>query len=46
VLALVRKSMAENNGSVLLISHDWELVRYVCDKIYVFDNGQLKEKEA
>ena len=45
VLALVRRIMAEKGGSVLLISHDWELVRYLCDKIYVFDNCQLKEKE-
>jgi len=45
VIALVMRVMAENNGSVLLISHDRELVDYLCDKIYVFDQYQLKEKQ-
>ena len=45
VIALVKRVMAENNGSVLLISHDRELVEHLCDQIYVFENHQLKENE-
>ena len=45
VIALVRKVMAKNKGSVLLISHDKALVDTLCDQIYLFDNQTLKEKE-
>jgi ABC-type dipeptide/oligopeptide/nickel transport system ATPase subunit len=38
VIALVRKVMAKNKGSVLLISHDKALVDTLCDQIYLFDN--------
>ncbi len=44
VISLVRRVMVENNGSVLLISHDMALVNYLCDQIYGFDNNTLKEK--
>ena len=44
VIALVRRVMARHNGSILLISHDEELVDYLCDQIYVFDKTKLKEK--
>jgi len=43
VIALVKRIMVQNNSSILLISHDRELVRYLCDQIYVFDKYQLKE---
>lgn len=43
VLSLVRRVMGKNNGSVMLISHDEELVNYFCDKVYILDNFQLKE---
>lgn len=42
VLGLVKRVMAKHNGSVLLISHDRELVEHLCGKIYVFDNTKLK----
>jgi ABC-type dipeptide/oligopeptide/nickel transport system ATPase subunit len=45
VFALVKRIMVQNNSSILLISHDRELVRYLCDQIYVFDKYQLKETE-
>ena len=45
VLSLVRRVMKKRGGSVMLISHDEGLVQYFCDKIYIFDNFQLKEKE-
>jgi peptide/nickel transport system ATP-binding protein len=45
VIALVKRIMVQNNSSILLISHDRELVRYLCDQIYVFDKYQLKETE-
>ena len=44
VLALVRRVMEQGGGSVLLISHDRELVDYLCDQIYIFDDHHLKEE--
>ena len=45
VIALVKRMTAEHNGSVLMISHDPELINYLCDQIYVFDNNhELKER--
>ena len=46
VVALVRRVMAKNRGSVLLISHDKALVDTLCNQIYVFDNHTLKEKRT
>lgn len=47
ILALVKRVMAGHNGSVLMISHDEELVNYFCDQIYEFDdNHELKERKA
>ena len=46
VMALVRKVMEKSKGSVLLISHDKELVNYLCNQIYIFDKYQLKRKET
>ena len=43
VLSLVRRAMAERGGSILLISHDWELVRYFCDRVCMLDECQIKE---
>lgn len=45
VIALVKNVILPTGGSVLLISHDRELVNYLCDQIYVFDKTNLiKEK--
>ena len=44
VLALVRRVMEQGGGSVLLISHDRELVDHLCDQIYIFDDHHLKEE--
>ena len=46
VVSLVRRVMAKNRGSVLLISHDKALVDTLCNQIYVFDNHTLKEKRT
>lgn len=46
VLALVRHSMKKHNGSVLLISHDKELVDHLCDNIYEFDHYHLEERKT
>ena len=46
VIALVRKVMTKNKGSVMLISHDKALVDTLCDQIYLFDNQTLKEKDT
>ena len=45
VLALVRRVMKKHGGSVLLISHDRELVEYLCDRLYVFEQCHLKYKD-
>lgn len=44
VLAMVRRSMRETNGSVLLISHDRPLAEHLCDRIYTFENKRLREE--
>lgn len=41
VLSLVKRVMEKNNGSVLFISHDRELVEHFCDTIHILDNGSL-----
>lgn len=45
VLALVRRVMEQSGGSILLISHDRELVEHLCGQIYLFENYHLKEKQ-
>lgn len=45
VIALVKRTARKNNGAILLISHDKELVDHLCDQIYVFDNKTLYLKE-
>ena len=45
VIDLVKRVMTRHNGSILLISHDEELVNHLCDQIYVFDKTKLKEKQ-
>ena len=45
VLALVKRVMKKHNGSVLLISHDRELVEYLCDRIYMFEECHLKYQD-
>lgn len=44
VLAMVRESMRETGGSILLISHDRPLVEHLSDRIYMFENKRLKEE--
>ena len=43
VIGLVRKVMAD--GAVILISHDRELVNFLCNQIYVFDHKTLKKEK-
>ena len=45
VIGLVKRTMRKNNGAILLISHDKELVDYLCDHIYIFDNKTMYLKE-
>lgn len=45
VIALVKRAMLSRGGSILLISHDKELVEHLCDQIYVFDDKKLRLKE-
>lgn len=44
VIGLVKRIILPQGGSVLLISHDHELVHYLCDHIYVFDKFNLKKE--
>lgn len=37
VLGMVRRQMRQTGGSILLISHDEELIRLYCDQIYRFE---------
>ena len=43
VISLVRQAMQKNNGSVLLISHDRDLIKFISDKSYSFKNHTLEE---
>ena len=42
VISLVRQAMQKNNGSVLLISHDRDLIKFISDKSYSFKNHTLE----
>lgn len=41
VVALVRRLVQECGGALMLISHDRELVEFLCDQIYEFENTNL-----
>lgn len=44
LLALVKAQMIVRGGSVLFVSHDWQLTDFYCDAVYEFDEThQLKE---
>jgi len=45
VISLVRRAMTEVRGSVLLISHDHELIEYLSDSTYVLEQYQFTKKE-
>lgn len=44
VLGLIRKKVASYNGSILMISHDENLLNYYCQKIYEMKDKQIKGK--
>lgn len=44
IIALLRRVMAPSNGAMMIISHDREMVEYLCDQIYVFDQYTLKKE--
>lgn len=44
VIALVRRVMEKTGGSVMLISHDAQLVSCLCDQIYIFDKFHLTKE--
>ena len=47
LLALVKAQMIVRGGSVLFVSHDWQLTDFYCDAVYEFDEThQLKEVRA
>ncbi len=44
ILALLKKLQHELSMSILLISHDLNLVRYIADSVCVMEKGHLREK--
>lgn len=44
IIALVKRLVVEKGGSILLISHDRQLVDFLCDRIYIMENNKIKEK--
>ena len=45
VLGLVRRTMSASGGSILLISHDRELVTHYCDRVLFLDECQIREDQ-
>ena len=45
VLGLVRRLMSAAGSSILLISHDWELVTQFCDRVCLLNECQIKEHQ-
>lgn len=45
IIGLVKRIILPRGGSILLISHDRELVNYLCDQIYVFDQSNLNKEK-
>lgn len=43
IINLVKKTVVERGGGVLFISHDYELVRFVCSRIYMLENKKFEE---
>lgn len=43
IIALINNELNKNIGSVLMISHDKELIKKCCSKIYVLKNGIANE---
>lgn len=43
VLGLVKKTITDRGGGVLFISHDAELVDYICSRVYLLEKTILKE---
>lgn len=39
IIALIRRELAKSIGSILMISHDKELIKMCCTKIYTLKNG-------
>lgn len=46
VLGMVRREMKKTGGSILLISHDEELLNLLCDRIYVFEEQEESGADA
>lgn len=46
VLGLVKRVMEKCGGSIILISHDKELVDYYCHRVYVFDGTRLYNEKS
>lgn len=46
VLAMLKRELAKFDGSMLLISHDDELVNFYCSKIYDMQDGKVKLREC
>ena len=45
VFGLVRRTVLPEGGSILIISHDRNLVNFLCDQIYVMENLVFKKEK-
>jgi oligopeptide transport system ATP-binding protein len=43
IINLLKKLNNENNLSILFISHDLSVVNFLCDRVYVMQNGRIIE---
>ena len=43
VLKLLKKLVKEQNGSLLLISHDLQIISKLCDKVAIMKDGKIIE---
>ena len=45
VMNLIFEKFSDSGKGMLIISHDMELIRCVCDRVYVLEDGRCVEKE-
>ncbi len=46
VMDLIINKFSDSGKGMLIISHDMELIRCVCDRVYVLENGRCEEREV
>ena len=46
IINLLIKLKKENNLSILFISHDLSVINFLCDRVYVMQNGSIIESDT